>query len=296
VDLFDPFRNTTPMDAARPPSRSTHTVSITDGRRVAYTEYGDATGRPVVFFHGTPGSRLLGRLFDDDARRAGVRLLAIDRPGYGQSSPWPTRDLTDTGAFVVPVLDDAGVGRADVVGFSGGGPHALALAATHDSRVDHVDVVAGATPPATGETPPPQRLLETLAARMPTLLRGLFRAQATLAGVLPPAVVVSQYTTAEGRASLPDDVAALVARDFAEAFARTRRGVVTEIRLLSEQWPFSLPALDDPVTLWHGTGDTNVPVESVRRLRDRLPDARLSVFEDADHLTTLLRSRSAIVG
>ncbi|AZH24912.1 alpha/beta fold hydrolase [Haloplanus aerogenes] len=284
------------MDAAHPPStESVDCVPIDDDRHVAYAEYGDPTGRPVLFLHGTPGSHRLGRLFDDTARREGVRLLAIDRPGYGRSSPWPTRDLTDTGAFVVPVLDDVGVDRAGVVGFSGGGPHALALAATHGARVERVDVVSGATPPSVGETPTTQRLLETLASTAPSLLRGLFRGQATLAEFFPPAVVVSQYTTAEGRASLSDDVAALVARDFVEAFAQTRRGAVTELRLLSAPWPFSLSTLDVSVNLWHGANDTNVPVEGVRRFCDRLPDAQLTVFEDADHLTTLLRSRSSVV-
>lgn len=284
------------MDAASPPpAESVDYVSTDDDRRVAYAEYGDPAGRPVVFLHGTPGSRLLGRLFDDTAQRAGVRILAIDRPGYGRSSPWPTRDLADTGAFVEPVLDAAGVDHARVVGFSGGGPHALAVAATHGARVDRVDLVAGATPPAVGETPTAQRLLETLAETAPSLLCGLFRGQAMLADVLPT-VVVAQYTTAAGRASLADDVAALVARDFAEAFADTRRGVVTELRLLSQRWPFSLSGLDVPVRLWHGADDTNVPVAGARCLRDRLPDASLTVFADADHLTTLLRSRSPIVG
>jgi len=134
------------MDAASPPPADR--VPIDDDRHVAYAEYGDPAGHPIVFLHGTPGSRRLGRLFDDAARREGVRILAPDRPGYGRSSPWPTRDLSDTGAFVAPVLDDAGVDRAGVVGFSGGAPHALAVAATHGDRVTAVDVVSGATPPS----------------------------------------------------------------------------------------------------------------------------------------------------
>ena len=283
------------MDAAQP-SPPVETVEIVGGRRVAYAEYGDPAGRPVVFLHGTPGSRRLGRLFDPLARRHGVRVLAPDRPGYGRSSPWPTRDLIDTGAFVAPVLDDADVSRAGVVGFSGGGPHALALTATHGDRITSVDVVSGASPPTLPPSAPPtQRFLGRLASTTPRLLTGLLRGQAWLGTHVSPAVVVSQYTTAANRASLDDDVARLVARDFATAFAQSRRGAVVELRLLAERWPFSLAAVDRPVRLWHGAGDANVPVDGARTLRDHLPDARCTVFEPADHLTALCRSRRPVV-
>jgi pimeloyl-ACP methyl ester carboxylesterase len=276
------------MDADSPPPADR--VSVADDRHVAYAEYGDPTGRPVLFLHGTPGSRRLGRLFDTPARREGVRIVAPDRPGYGESSPWPTRDLTDTGAFVAPVLDDAGVDRAGVVGFSGGGPHALAFAATHADRVTSVDVVAGATPPACPPTPRVQRLLGRLASTTPRLLSGLLRVQAWLAGV-SPAVVVSQYTDA----TVPDEVATLVARDFADAVSASRCGARTELRLLASSWGLPLAAVDRPVRLRHGTHDANVPIAGVRTLRDRLPDARLTVVEGADHLTALLRSREPVV-
>ncbi|MFB6152239.1 MAG: alpha/beta fold hydrolase [Haloarculaceae archaeon] len=135
-----------PATAAGTGESQTRTVSV-DGRTVAYAEYGDPDGTPVLFFHGTPGSRVLGALYDEPARDRGVRVIAPDRPGYGRSSPWPDRTFADAPAFAVPVLDDAGVDRAGVVGFSGGGPHALALAATRGDRVTRVDLVASAAPP-----------------------------------------------------------------------------------------------------------------------------------------------------
>jgi pimeloyl-ACP methyl ester carboxylesterase len=276
------------MDAASPPPADRVPV---DDRYAAYAEYGDSAGRPVLFLHGTPGSRRLGRLFDAPARREGVRIVAPDRPGYGESSPWPSRDLTDTGAFAAPILDDAGVDRAGVVGFSGGGPHALAFAATHPDRVTSVDVVAGATPPSCSPTPRVQRLLGRLASTAPRLLSGLLRGQAWLAGV-SPAVVVSQYAETD---RVPDEVVTLVARDFVDAVSASRRGALTELRLLATSWELSLAAVDRPVRLRHGANDANVPIAGVRTLRDRLPDARLTVVKGADHLTALLRSRDPVV-
>lgn len=281
--------NETPSDDAE----GARTVPVGGGRLVSYVEYGAADGRPLVLLHGTPGSHLIGRLFDREARARDVRLLAVDRPGYGRSSPWPGRTLTDTGEVVAAVTADAGASSADLLGFSGGGPHALAVAATHGDIVDGVDVISGAVPPSLArEVPRVQRLLGTLARRAPRLLKGTFRAQAWLVERTSPSVVVSQYTTPEGRAEVPDEVATLVGDEFVEAFARSREGAVTESLLLARDWGFSLAEVDAPVRLWHGERDTNVPVGGIRRLAERLSDARLTVLERADHLTALLRSRS----
>lgn len=273
-------------------ARAVRSVRGPDGRTVAYAEYGDPGGTPVLFCHGTPGSRLLGAVVGDEARERGVRVLAPDRPGYGTSDPWPGRTLADTGAFLAPVLDDAGVDRAGVVGFSGGGPHAVAFAATHGDRVAAVDLVASAVPPDCLADPPRvQRLLETLAGRAPGALGGLFRLQTAVARRASPSTVVSRYTT-DGTDRVPDDVAALVRRDFLEAVGASRNGVVTESRALGREWDVSLDRIDCPVRLWHGERDTNVPVAAARRFAERLPDADLTVFDDVDHLGTLLRCRS----
>lgn len=266
-----------------------------DDGTLSYAEYGDPEGVPVCFLHGTPGSRLLGGLFDGPARAAGVRILAPDRPGYGRSTPYPTRTLGDAGRVVAAVLDDADVARAGLVGFSGGGPHALAAAATRGERVRSVDVVAGAVPPAVRSSPPlTLRALETLVRRAPSLSKGLLRAQAELARRGPPSLVATQYTSDAGD-ELPADVAELVRRDFVEAFARHRSGFVTETRLLADSWELPFDELDAPVRLWHGDRDTNVPIEGARRLSERLPDAELTVLDGADHLRSLLRGRSPIV-
>ncbi|WP_435146138.1 alpha/beta fold hydrolase [Halobaculum sp. P14] len=260
-----------------------------DCRRLAYAEYGDPDGDPVLFLHGTPGSRRLGALFDADARERGVRLLAPDRPGFGRSAPWPTRSVSDAGTFLTAVLDDAGVGAAPVVAFSGGAAQALATAATDPGRVSRVDCVAGATPPEVAErTPPVQRALAWAATTAPAVLRALLRGQSWLAARRDPSFVVGQYTASDRDAPVPDDAASAVKTDFLEALAESRSGTVTELRNAASEWGIALDEIGVDVRLWHGDADTNVPVDGVRRLASTLPAAELHVVDGADHLGTLL--------
>jgi len=276
----------------RPPGdpRRPRTVPLDGDRQLAYAEYGPADGVPVVFLHGTPGSRRLGALFESSARERGIRLVAPDRPGFGRSSPRPDRAVGEAAEFLVPIFDDAGVETATLVAFSGGAPYALA-AATTTARIDRVDVVAGATPPAVSDsTPAVQRLLTGLATTAPTALRGLFRGQAWLAERLDPSFVVGQYTTGDVGEPIGDATADLVRADFVEAFARHRSGAVTEFRHAAADWGVDFDAIDAAVRFWHGERDANVPIAGVRRLASKIPAARLRAFDDADHLRTLLRS------
>ncbi|QLD86096.1 alpha/beta hydrolase [Natronomonas halophila] len=264
-------------------------VSLDGDRQLAYAEYGRSDGTPVVFLHGTPGSRLLGRLLEPAAEDLGIRVLAPDRPGYGRSSPWAERSVRDAEAFLTPVLDDAGVESAGVVAFSGGAPYALAAAATRPDRIDRIDLVAGATPPALSEaTPAIQRLLGRLATTTPAALRGLFRGQAWLASRLAPSFVLAQYT--DDAESVPDAAAETVKADFVEAFADSRRGAVTEFRHATTDWGIDFADVTGDVRLWHGDADANVPIADARRLETQLPNAELRALNDADHLQTLLRS------
>ncbi|TKX43125.1 alpha/beta hydrolase [Halorubrum sp. SD690R] len=279
-----------PPSERRAPAREMSSVARSaDGRRIAYATYGPPDGDPVVFFHGTPGSRRLGALLEPAARANDVRVIAPDRPGYGRSPPQSGRTVGDAAASVRPVLNDLGVERAALVAFSGGAPYTLATAASLGDRVTGVDLVAGATPPSFGDdTPAVQRLLSGLAAATPSVLGALLRGQAWVASRADPSFVVAQY--AEDADAVPEDAATVVKEDFLAAFERHRNGAVTEFRDAGSDWGIDLDAVDAPVRLWHGTDDANVPVAGAERLAEALPTAELRVLDGADHLGTLLRA------
>lgn len=300
LDAYATVVMTPPLNATRRPEsvsagEEPSTVAV-NGRQLAYATYGDPEGAPVLVLHGTPGSRRLGSVFDREAKRAGIRILAPDRPGYGRSAPWPEYTVDDAGRVITAVLDDVGARTAGVVAFSGGAPYALTAARTRTDRITRVDVVSGATPPGSSEhTPPVQRVLRTLATGTPLVLRGLFRGQAWLAGRLDPTFVAAQYTTKERAEALPDEVKEVLKADFVEALARSRRGVVTEFRHTATPWGSDLEGIDIEVEFWHGEEDANVPVADARRLSAAMPTAKLHTLAAADHLGALLRSRAEIL-
>ncbi|MBX0295840.1 alpha/beta fold hydrolase [Haloarcula nitratireducens] len=282
-----PVSDWTPADA---PAPSSLTV---DGRRVAYATYGDPEGTPVIFAHGTPGSRLLGRLLDEPAAERGLRLVAPDRPGIGRSDDasvgiegWP--------ADVAALLDPLDVDAANVVGFSGGAP--FALACHRLERVARIALVGGSGPPGISDTGRTQRLLGTLARYAPPVVSLLLRGQRWALARRDPSFARS--LVADGApatdALSADEVARLVRADVLEAMADGPDGVVRELGLLARPWPFDLEEVTVPVTVFQGQRDTNVAPSTGERLAAALPEATLETV-DADHLGTLCRAGNSVL-
>src|SRR6266540_857937 len=121
-------------------------IALPDGRWLAYAEFGDPEGRPVLFFHATPGYRRNPWATDAELRSAGVRLIAPDRPGVGRSTPQPHRRLLDWPDDVRQLADALALQRFAVVGFSNGGPHAAACACKLGPRVSGTALVAPLPP------------------------------------------------------------------------------------------------------------------------------------------------------
>src|SRR5918996_4665095 len=125
---------------------SDRTIRLRDGRRLGFAEWGDAGGRPLLYFHGWPGSRVEGRLADETARSRRIRMIAVDRPGMGRSDFPPRRTLVDWPDDVVEVAAAVALDRFAVLGISGGGPYAAACAWKLSDRLTRAGLVSCLTP------------------------------------------------------------------------------------------------------------------------------------------------------
>lgn len=114
--------------------RTDQRLTLSDGRTMGFAEFGPSNGRPVFFFHGTPGSRLQVPK-QDELQKQNIRLIAFDRPGYGNSSALAPRALTATANDVRELADSLGIATFSCMGVSGGAPYAAAVAQELGSRV-----------------------------------------------------------------------------------------------------------------------------------------------------------------
>ena len=157
---------------------------------VAFQEYGDANGVPVIFCHGWPSSCTMARLTDEPARELGVRIISPDRPGISGSSLQPNRKLADWPRVIERVLDHVGIGEFRALAISGGAPYAYAMAATMPARVRAIAIVGGAIPMAELADArgllPLYRWMLALHRSRPQLLRRLFCMARPILALRPP--------------------------------------------------------------------------------------------------------------
>jgi len=279
-------------DGAADPPR----IERPEGRDLAYAEYGAADGTPVFAFHGVLGSRLGWSLFDEAAREQGVRLLAPERPGFGHSGFQRGRDLLDWPADVTALADHLGVDRFGLVGFSGGGPHAVACAHALPDQVRGVSLAGTVTPPSTHDRGRAyQRAVLDASGSVPGFSATAFASASWLAKTSRPQFRASLVASAgtPDRALFDSPVGDRLVDDAAEGFRAGGRGPAHDLELVGDDWGFD-PAVDIPVTLYHGRADATVDLEMARAFGDLLPAADLHIGEGA-HYSTLLDNRAALL-
>lgn len=261
------------------------------GRTVSYATFGDPDGTPVVAFHGTPGSRAFGAFLDETARARGVRVLAPDRPGVGSSERVPERSVADAAAFAEGFLDALDVEAAGVLGFSGGGPHALACPALVPERVLGTALLASPAPPS-ADVPQDAmiRVTHALARHTSVGLSLAARLQAALVSRQDPEALLDLFTAAPVATDAVTDGATVpdvLATEMALAFDPGHRGLVDDYRALATDWGFDEYTVGPRVDVFHGTDDENVHPDAAAYYDRVLPDARVH-REPADHLGLVL--------
>src|SRR5690349_7432993 len=122
------------------------TITLSDGRTLAYDDVGDPSGAPVLYTHGFGDSRLTRHPDDSLTERAGVRLITADRPGIGGSDPGPAKSAAERADDLRELADSLGIERFAVLAWSCGSPTGLACGARFPDRVSSIGVAAGFAP------------------------------------------------------------------------------------------------------------------------------------------------------
>jgi pimeloyl-ACP methyl ester carboxylesterase len=273
-------------------------LDLPDGRTLEYLVDGPPDALPLVLHHGTPSGAVRHAPLFEAAARHGLRVVLHSRPGYAGSSPRPGRRVADVAADVAAVLDALGAGRFVTVGWSGGGPHALACAALLPERCVAAATIAGVAPyRAEGLDWPAGMGAENVAefgaaARGgETLDRFLEEAAGDLARVQPGQIVAALGDL------LSDVDRGALARGFAGYLAESSRYAVSagiagwredDLAFLAD-WGFALDDLRVPVAIWQGDQDRMVPSEHGRWLAAHVAGAQAHLVSGEGHVSLLDR-------
>jgi len=250
------------------------TVQLSDGRTLAYLDIGDPEGRPVFYFHGGPGSRLEGLMFDELNQKLGVRMIALDRPGYGLSDFQEDRTYLDWPDDISELADQLGIDRFAVLGWSSGGPYAAAVAHGIPQRLTVAAIVAGEGPYASDDFPQSvltsatfngsgvNKLFIWSANNGPWLMRTLFTMTRILLFSDPAGSMESDGgfdLSAKDKQFFTRDFAREYSAEMVEAFRQGAEGVTHEYTIERLDWPFEYEEIHTPTVLvFHGEEDTAV--------------------------------------
>lgn len=269
------------------------TITLQDGRKLSYIEYGDPFGQPLILLHGTPGSRIWFAEDDPLAQKLGIRLIATDRPGFGLSDQQPNRNFIDYACDIEQLVDHLQLQYFSVLGVSGGGAFAAAIAYKLPERVKHCLLVSSATPFHNGkpakDMSKENKIAFFLSKRLPFLMKLMSNAQRNMMINKP-----EKYLTAlkQGGKHLPawdnaflqdDDILQVTLIQNQEAYRQGVEGTLYESQLLTKDWGFTLQDITVPLHIWHGEADTLSPISEMKRLTQNLPHANTHFITDGGH-------------
>ncbi|BBY42419.1 alpha/beta hydrolase [Mycolicibacterium celeriflavum] len=279
-------------------------VAVGDDRRIGFAEFGAPQGRAIFWLHGTPGARrqipMEARVY---AEKANIRLIGLDRPGIGSSTPHRYDTVVAFADDLRTIADTLGIDKMVVVGLSGGGPYTLGCAAAMPDRVVAAGVIGGVAP-TVGSDAITGGLMGNLGTRVAPLLQyagtpiGLV-ASALIRFIKPvasPAADLYGRVSPEGdrRLLARPEIKAMFLDDLLNGSRKQLAAPFSDIVVFARDWGFRLDEIKVPVRWWHGDADHIVPYAHGQHVVSRLADAELYPMPGESHLAGLGRAEEIL--
>ena len=253
---------------------------------LSWNHYGDADGEPVFYFHGMPGSSLEISPARECAIDLGISIIAVDRPGYGESDRQKHLELSSWPDIIAELADFLNIHHFSVVGFSGGGPYALACAHKLGDRVKRGILVGSLAP---FESPAMQAHVNAGFKPLYELAKVDMEAVYQQLSQLAPSAEV--FMEAMLSAMPAPDRAIFAQAEFNQNYLSNLShalmldvwGLVDDLRRVSNPWRFDLVDINCPIEIWHGRDDANVGVAVGEYLAEALPDATAQLLQGHGH-------------
>lgn len=270
--------------------------TLSDKRLLSYAQYGDPTGFPVIYFHGTPSSRLeleqwphFGLDHEALLRQRRLCMIAVERPGMGRSSFHPSGTVLSFAHDVAALLQHLGIEACSVLAWSGGGPYALALAYHLPQVVLQVQIFCGFTRQFDAEVVRHMKGNKAYflsAKKAPALLRTLMGLVSKQPLRIPPPRLLTSLKPSDYRYfgnrrlyNIMTDVS------IKEACRQGAQGPVYEAALYFQPFGFSLNQVRQPVHYWWGHDDTMVIRLHAEAIEQQVPNGTVHYKEKEGHLS-----------
>lgn len=267
-------------------SSNDHVIKLRDGRNLGYAEYGDPKGKPLFHFHGWPSCRLFALETDKEAKKLGVRVISIDRPGFGLSDFQENRTLMDWPGDVLELADKLEIKKFAVMGVSGGGPYAAVCAYKIPERLTKVGIVVGLAPPDVKGNLEGMAFLNKLGwanyARVPGLKR-FSTILVYLTSLLPPAFTHLNFWAKEDKQLISKDFEKFIKRSLKECFRQGLDGPCLDLKLYTEDWGFDIGKIKADVRLFYGDVDKNVSLNMGKYFAKQIKGSQLTIYKGEGH-------------
>ncbi|BBY66958.1 alpha/beta fold hydrolase [Mycolicibacterium helvum] len=278
-------------------------VAVGEDRQIGFAEFGSAVGRAIFWLHGTPGARrqipMEARVF---AEQNNIRLIGIDRPGIGASTPFQYDNVLAFAGDLAIIADTLGVDKMAVVGLSGGGPYTLGCATAMPDRVVAAAVLGGVAPTVgpdaiggglmkVGTAAAP--LIELAGAPLRLAAVSLIR---LIKPVAEPALYIYAGISPEGdrKMLVRPEFKAMFLDDLLNGSRKQLAAPFADVVVFARDWGFRLDEVKVPVRWWHGDRDHIVPFAHGQHVVARLPDAELHELPGESHLAGLGRAEDIL--
>jgi len=278
-------------------------IAVGDDRQIGFAEFGDPQGRAIFWLHGTPGARrqipMEARVY---AEQRQIRLIGIDRPGIGSSTPYQYDTVFAFAEDLRTIADTLGIDKFEVIGLSGGGPYTLACAAAMSDRVVAAGVLGGVAPTSGSDA---------IAGGVSTLVKvaapvigvagvPIRLAASGLIRLIRPVAEPALYAyarispEADRRLLVRPEFKAMFLDDLLNGSRKQLAAPFADVVVFARDWGFRLDEVKVPVRWWHGDRDHIVPFEHGQHVVSRLPDAQLTHLPGESHLAGLGRAEEIL--
>lgn len=278
-------------------------IAVGDDRQIGFAEFGDPQGRAIFWLHGTPGARrqipMEARVY---AEQREIRLIGVDRPGIGSSTPYQYDTVFAFADDLRTIADTLGIDRFEVIGLSGGGPYTLACAAAMPDRVVAAGVLGGVAP---------VRGVDAISGGISTLISAaapvvqiagapLRLVASTLIRLIRPVAEPALYAyasispEADRQLLVRPEFKAMFLDDLLNGSRKQLAAPFADVVVFARDWGFRLDEVKVPVRWWHGDADHIVPFDHGQHVVSRLPDAQLTHLPGESHLAGLGRAEEIL--